>query len=424
MKISTHSLVLPLLAGLAAFSSKTKFPDYELTLFFSWALFLTCAFLFIRSIRYTAIAVVLVLFLIVIRVLIQASDAPAAIMNCYFAGGLVVMAYAGLAVFLKVPTLLLRQMYWLSVISVIMSLLQIHGVVWAQEFGSAIGDKELSAGRVWFQVYDIVVEESAATLQARPDGFTHANNLSSQLLLMFYAFCFYCYTAESGLLKASNAGLFVIAFASALNAGKVVVFGIVLIWLASLVLGNVRKKRLLLAIAITLGAYGLYGVLFPGLFILNFNPDIFVYNASGRIINFGVMAKTEMFVPLADLVRSLGTDRYIPTDDILMQNYAQEEVSEAYSGIGNLAPYLPVILVGVCVTAFLWKSEAWRLRWLRLANLRSGSLIMAVALLASVFGGPFYRTVWFAFFLSLVIAPLLCRYNHKHFIRSVSGHRV
>ena len=420
MKISTHSLVLPLLGCLAAFSSKTKFPDYELTLFFSWALFLTCAFLFIRSFRYRGMAVVLVSLLIVIRVLIQLTDEPAVITNCYFAGGIVLMVFAGLSVFLKIPTLLLRQMYWLAAISVIISLLQIHGVPWAQEFGSAIGDKELSAGRVWFQGYDIVSQESAAELQARPDGFTHANNLTSQLLLMFYAFCFYCFTAETGLPKASSAGLFVIAFASALNAGKVVVLGIILIWLTSLVLVNVRRRRLLLAIAITLGAYWLYGVLFPGLFILNFNPDLFVYNASGRIINFGIMASTEIFVPFADLVTSLGTDRYIPTADILMQNYALEEVSETFSGIGAMAPYLPVILVGTCATALLWKSEAWRLDKLRMANLRSGSVIMAVALLASVFGGPFYRTVWFAFFLSLSIAPLLCRFYDNHFIESVS----
>ena len=424
MKISTPSLVLPLLVCLAAFSSKAKFPDYELTLFFSWALFLTCALLFIRSFRYRAMAVVLVSLLVVVRILNQLTAAPAVIMNCYFAGGFVIMAFAGLSVFLKVPTLLLWQMYWLAAISVIISLLQIHGVPWAQEFGSAISDNGLSGGRVWFQGYDVVYSESAGIPQARPDGFTHANNLSSQLLLMFYAFCFYCFTAKTGLPKARNAGLFVIAFASALNAGKVVVLGIILIWLTSLVLGNVRKKRLLLAIAITLGAYWLYGVLFPGLFILNFNPDRFIYNASGRIINFGVMAKTEIFVPLAGLVRSFGTDRYITYQEILMMNDEVEGYSEAYSGIVAMIPYLPVILVGVFVTAFLWKSEAWRLDRLRMANLRSGSVIMAVALLATVFGGPFYRTVWFAFFLSLVIAPLLCRFFAKCFMESVSRPRV
>jgi hypothetical protein len=423
MKISTHSLVLPLLAGLAAFSSKTKFPDYELTLFFSWVLFLTFASLFIRSFRYRELAVVLVSLLIVIRVLIQLTDAPAVITNCYFVGGIVLMVFAGLSVFLKIPALLLRQMYWLAAISVIISLLQIHGVPWAQEFGSAIDDNGLSAGRVWFQGYEVVCHESAPLSQARPDGFTHANNLTSQLLLMFYAFCFYCFTAETGLPKASSAGLFVIAFAIALNAGKVVVLGIILIWLTSLVLGNVRKKRLLLAIAITLGAYWLYGVLFPGIFILNFNPDLFVYNASGRIINFGVMANTEIFVPFADLVKSLGTGRYISEIDFLLLNNLAAGYSVAYSGIGTMIPYLPVILVGVFVTAFLWKSEAWRLDRLGMANLRSGSVIMSVALLASVFGGPFYRTVWFVFFLSLAIAPLLCRFYDNKFIRSVSRPR-
>lgn len=424
MKISTHSLVLPLLVCLAAFSSKTRFPDYELTLLFSWALFLTCAFLFIGTFRYRRMAVVLVSLLIVIRVLVQLIDAPAVLMNCYLAGGIVVMVFAGLSVFLKIPTLLLRQMYWLAAISVIISLLQIHGVPWAQEFGSAIDYKKLSAGRVWFQEYDVVFQESAAELQARPDGFTHANNLTSQLLLMFYAFCFYCYTTKTGLPKASSVGLFVLAFASALNAGKVVVFGIILIWLAALVLGSVRKNRLFCAVAITMAAYSLYGVFFPGLLLLNFNPDIFVYNASSRIINFGVMMKTEIFVPMADLVRNLSTDKYIQTHDILLQNYAVEDISEAYSGIGALAPYLPVILVGVCGAALLWKSEAWRLGRLRVANLASGSLIMSVALLASLFGGPFYRTVWFAFFLSLAIAPFLCRFCAKYFMQSVSHLRV
>lgn len=420
MRITASSLVLPILAGLAAFSSKRRFPDYELTQFFSWALFLVCAYIFCRSFKHRPFAVLLVVCMFVIRSVILLSDVPPLVQGVYFVGGFVIVIMASFAVMLKAPETLLRQMYWLSAISVVVSLLQIHGVMWMQEFGSALADKGLSAGRVWFQGYDVVAEESASTVQARPDGFTHANNLTSQLLLMFYAYCFFYYTVRTGLPRASGFGLFLIAFASALNAGKVIVLGIAAIWAVSMVLGRVHKGHALKAVLITAAAYLLYSFLSPGLFILNFNPDMFAYNASGRIINFGVMAKTDTFVPLAEFVRNFSTDKYIPADFIAAQNYALEELGETYSGLGAMAPYLPVLLPTLLVIAFVWSTEVHRLRSLYIYNLRTGALIMAVALAASILGGAFYRTVWFTFFLSLTIAPLLWRFYDRHFLDSVA----
>lgn len=53
IKISIYSFVLSLLAGLAAFSSKERFPDYQLTFFFSWILFIILCVIFVRNFKYS-----------------------------------------------------------------------------------------------------------------------------------------------------------------------------------------------------------------------------------------------------------------------------------------------------------------------------------------------------------------------------------
>ena len=109
MKISLYSLVLPILSSLALFSSKARFPDYELTIFLSWGLFLTCSCIFLQNIKYKTQAFILVLILVGIRIIIALVDLPSMVRFIYLSGSFIVMVFAGLSVFLKIPQLLLKQ---------------------------------------------------------------------------------------------------------------------------------------------------------------------------------------------------------------------------------------------------------------------------------------------------------------------------
>ena len=413
--------MLPQLACLAAFSSKDTSPDYELTMFFSWSVFFSCAILFVQNFRYKDLAMALVIGLSGFRIFDIVMGLPPLAKAGYFLGSFIVTIFAGLSVFLKIPRLLLKQSYWLAAISVIISLLQMNGVIWAQKRGSAIDDKGLSSVKAIFQ--DVDETDSPGLLQTRPDGFAHANNLTSQILMYVYALWFFYYTVETGLPRASAFGLFVISLSCAVTGGKVIVFGITMVTIVSyLFVKQVEKKSVIKALQITAGAYLLYFLVFPGFFILNFNWDMFIFNISGRIVNYGVNAEVEDVVtPLADLLISLGSDKYISTAYMISESEKQLLGTDASSGISALGKILPVVSLGLLLAIFLWKIEEWRLGRFYIYNLRAGSIIMAVALLSCLFGGPFYQTVWYTFFASLALAPIFCRHFNDDFIRSVSG---
>jgi hypothetical protein len=347
-----------------------------------------------------------------LRLAVNMLEVPAAVRVPYYFGSSILLAMAGLAVFLFRPTLLLRQMYVLAAVSIGMSLLQINGIAWAQSFGSAVEDKGLSSVAVFGATFQDA--ELAGLLQTRPDGFTHANNLTSQLLLLFYTWALICYLGTAKRLRAASMGLGLIAFACALNGGKVVVLGVLLVQVAALLF--VRKRlRLGIAVITTGVAYAAYYILFPGVFITNFNPDLFVHNASDRVVNLGVALGTERLTPLALAIAKLGTGSYIPQDYVLLHNFNMESETQVYSGWARLGPLLPFAAVGAIALLYGWRTRADASPLLRRRNMGIGAILLAAALSACLCGGPFYQTIWFCFFAAPVFAPWIVAAYRERF---------
>ena len=303
-----------------------------------------------------------------------------------------------------------------------MSLLQINGVLWAQEIGSGLEWKVAGDVPVLFQSYmpDFWIPMS----QTRPDGFTHANNLTSQLLLFFYAYGFFHFSINTSLTKPPLKWLFLIAFSCALSAGKVIVLGILMInAFAWLFMRTDNIHQLLRILAVTLAAYLLYFALFPALFILNFNLDVLIINIMGRVMNIQYMHDAIMLQAFYDFLTGLLSNNYQPSDIAYFNNYFQENFSiDPVSGLSSLIDYWMTLVMGIIIIGPIW------LRWLRrlrrfdnpyIRNIGYLMVIMLISLIASMFGGPFITTIWFVFFFSCVSFPFTSPYFSKHFYQSV-----
>jgi len=385
---SAEILILPFLIGLALFSSKEGFSNILLTEFFSWSLVITFSFIFVQNYKYKENALFFILMLTLFKISSEMTGNPTfdLIYRAIYSG---VIFFAGSSMVLKNHTSLLSQMYWLSGLSIIISLLQIFGVLWVQEFGSASSWKGTGNYPVLFQLYS--EDFNPAMSQSRPDGFSHANNLTCQLLLFFYAYSYFFATFNTGINKPVYMWFFLITFAGALTGGKVFVFGILMINLFTFIfLRKDNIKKIFFSLILTLFAFLLYFLLFPGLFTTNFNYQLFISNALGRIENIILLHDLNAFSPLID-------------GSILEESNSLEPIS----GVAYLST-LDNASIFLFVAVFLFALWVRRLRALKndfIFNVRFLSIIMMVALISSLFGGSFCTSIWFFFFASMVFAP-------------------
>lgn len=417
IKFSLYPFVMPLLVGLAAFSSKERFPDYQLTHLIYWSLLIVFGVIFVQNFKHRQLALLLFSAVVIVRLLILPFPNISSLKYMSIFLYAIIVIFSGTCLILKKPILLLRQMYWLSIISIIMSLLQINGVLWAQEIASALDWKVPSTTPFLFQMYS--PDLWGGSTQTRPDGFTHANNLTSQLLLFFYAYSFFFFSFKSDFPKPPAKYHFFIAFACALTAGKVIILGILAInAIAWLFLRKNNERLLFRTLVVTLTAYLLYFMLFPGLFILNFNSDLFIFNAMGRIINLSDIYGFSILQPFVDFLSGLSSNQYIDihAQNALLMGTASEE---AFSGIAFMAEYLPIIIPSVIIVGLLWVIRLRRLDNLYIPNMRYCTYVMLVALISSVFGGPFVNTIWFSFFLSFVLVPFILPYLPRQLRKSI-----
>lgn len=396
-------LVLPLLVGLAFFSSKTRSPDRELTVSISWLLFFVLSRIFLNCSKHRESAFIIITIGFVSKLLFAFFESISLV---YQVTNSIIILSSGLVVLLRIPDTIIKQISCFAGLSILISIFQISGFTWAQMAGSAFFDKGASTIELLFQGFDVAKE--GGILQTRPDGFTHANNLTSQLLLFFYAYVFFhliCFSKSIASLKVS---LLLISFAAALNSGKVFVLGVVFIWIASVFVRDSRRGEVFNGVRITLVGYLLYAVNYPGLFILNFNPDLFILNGADRVLNLGDTIGTNMLNGFAEMLQSFVSYNFISADTILTQVMANEKV-EAISGVAALTDRKYIILL-IAIGGIILKSEGWRFRSISFPQLKSGSIIIGAALVASLFGGAFYNTIWFVFFVSFPVAPIILRY--------------
>lgn len=390
--------LLPLLVLLAAFSSKEGFYSEYVVILSSWLLVIFSGCISIGIVKYKSIFTAITFFCVFSKLITIFFPDTLFINYIYSITFAIILGVAAIGSFLKIPKLIIKQIFIFSFISLTISLFQVLGLESFQSFGSAALDKGLSNYDVLLQKYDAVTEVSL--LQSRPDGISHANNLTSQLLCFFYTYCIVFYTIIYTK-KLPYINIFILSLACAINAGKVVIGCVVLLYIFLIFNKSVKKKYLAYFVCLNILAYYVYFLLFPGLFILNFNLDYVSLNILGRIANFGAVTGYDFITVFAKNYVEYFGGQYITTDYISYEINQQDINSESYSGLSRVFNYLIVFPFIIILLRNIKKTLNFgNIITPNVGLLNDCAICFGIVGFLTLFGGPFYKTVWYAYFIS------------------------
>lgn len=406
VRMHLPALLLPLLALSSTFSSKPIYPDAILHQIFSSSFILCAIIVFYRESKYNVLAIVIPISLVFIRIArFRYGQENLMLETFYFVPYSILLLGVGAKMVRDYPFLLIRQMMWICAISVVLLLMQIMGVQWAQSLTNFYwyrGGANESYLFVWWK--DL---PATSGIQERPVGFTSANNVLSQYLSFFYAFGAWWFASKKKLMQLPLKWIFIISFACALTGSKLVISIIILINITIFFLFKERSSvffvRLLL---LTLFAYAFYFLLFPGLFISNFNLDLFAFNAMLRLQHLSYLVNIPYKEDIFRFLSQFQTGYYIGNRDVMRTLSGFTNRAEQMTGIGSLIRYAPVIIFGSLLMLPFWLNRLRKIVTRSYAGMGNLIIIMLVASVSSAAGGPFLKASYFWFFFSFGLYPL------------------
>lgn len=403
-RLHLPTLLLPLLVLSATFSSKPIYPDALLHQIISSTFILCAIIVFYRACSNKILAVGIPTAVVLLRILrFRYGDESGVLEAIYFVPYSILILGVGAKMVRDYPHLMLRQIRWICAISIVLSLMQIMGVQWAQALTNFYwynGGSTESYLFVWWT--DL---PPASGIQMRPVGFTSANNVVSQYLLFFYAFAILWFADKKQGFRPPLMWLLIISFACALTGAKVLLAGIVLINIAAWLIAKVKNKLYLFRVFLTtFFAYFCYWLLFPGLFVYNFNVDLFAFNSILRLTYLMNSADISYGETILLFLSQYQTGEFIGQRSVM--STLERFDATVMTGIGTVINYFPVI-----ISAFLLLVPFWLIRLRKLASgpyvdMQKVPVIMLVAAVASSAGGPFLFTSYFWFFFSFTLYPL------------------
>lgn len=400
-----HVLVLPLLVLSVTFSSKPVFPDSTLHLIFSSA-FVFCAIVVFYANSKSGLTVLIPLSVVLLRAMRLREVGSEYLLESTLLEILYSIPYSILmlgvgAYMLRDHTgLMVRQIRWVLLVSILLSLLQISGVQWAQSLTNFYWYDGGTTESYFLIDWSHLPELSG--IQMRPVGFAHANNVVSQFLLFFYGFLLACSIERTHGQQKRLLWFFVLSFACALTGAKLPATGIVFATLAALVVYR-ERKRVLALFGTTLAAYFAYWLLFPGVAAYNFSVDLFVFNLALRLTSLAASVNVPWADDIVQFLLQYQTGEYL--GERSLDRTLRATGGDATTGVESIAPFLSAVaLIGLAI-APVWLK---RLRKLARSRFDAGRLpvLMVVVSVACSGGGPFLLTSYSWFFLSFGLYPL------------------
>jgi len=406
-RLHLPSLLLPLLALNVTFTNKPFFPDVVLHQLFSSVLILCALVVFYRSCGSKLLAVCVTASLVSLRILrLAAGDAGGLVEAAYLVPYSILFLGVGARMVRDFPLLMLRQITWITGICVCLFLMQLLGVEWAQSLTNFYWETGGEADDCLFVSWKDLQQISA--IQTRPVGFTASNNIVSQYLLFFYAFALIWYISDQDGFRPPKSWLFIISFACAVSGAKVVLATVLIINIAAFVIAGVTNLRLFLyAFLVTASAYALYWLFFPGVFVSNFNIDLFAFNAMVRVgfllLDWDIPYVEEImdFLSLFQTGDYIGHQRTV-TDTV--EEFAAHDTK--MTGIGTIIGYLPFIIAVLLVLAPFYLHRLRKTPRGTIVDMHKLPILMFLAAVASTAGSPFIATPYFWFFFSIGLFPL------------------
>lgn len=426
-RLHLPTLLLPLLVLSVTFSGKPVYPDVWLHQIISSAFIICAIIVFYRSCRKNIIlAFGVPISLVLLRIIrFQYGEESGVFEAIYFVPYSILLLGVGTKMVRDHPLLMLRQIIWICAISIVLMLMQIMGVQWAQSLTNFYwynGGSTESYLFVWWS--DL---PPASGIQMRPVGFASANNVLSQYLVLFYAFGILWFADKTQRFKPPLKWLFIISFACALSGAKVVLSGVVLINIAALLIAKKESKLYLFRVFLTtLFAYFCYFLLFPGLFVYNFNLDLFAFNSMLRLSQLIHLVDIPYAGDILNFLSQFQTGEYIGQRSVMLTLKTFEDRALIITGIGTVAVFYPVIISICLLVAPFWITRLRKSARGHYVDMQKVPLIMLVATVAGSMGGPFLFTSYFWFFFSFALYPLsvLLLSQHSPLNAEIQGRRL
>jgi hypothetical protein len=327
-------------------------------------------------------------------------EAATGISTVYYVALNAAFLLVGIILALEAPTLVYRQVRFFLALCVPVMFLQVMGAgEWTQALNTEYLITEADAWNpktvypLLFQPIEYV-EWHYSVGQGRPPGLLHANNVLS--LIIIFGFVLQFGRAQRKNATWTDAILIACLVMAMAKIALFVVFLLMLwMWMLRDSVSSARATRVFWLIVIM---YGLYALLFPGLFGWQLSGYKIMYSISVRVFDL-----LEVFQGLDDSQRSAIVNMM---GDAQTYDYASDEDVGKLSGYALILNYWPVVAaIGLLMTPIFFTGLS-RLRALYpvIAATAFGAAVTVVLYPAAV---PFFRAQLYWFIFGFAAIPFL-----------------
>jgi hypothetical protein len=327
-------------------------------------------------------------------------EAASGISAVYFVALNGTFLIVGIIVALEAPTLVYRQLRFVLALCVPIMFLQVMG---AGEWTQALNTEYLmTEADSWvpkdvhpmlFKALDYV-EWHYSVGQGRPAGLTHANNVLS--LLIIFGFVLQFGRVKRPRVTWTDA---VLVTTMVMAMAKIVLAVVILLMLWMWFLRDAEsRKRATGILFLSIICYGIYALLFPGLFEMQLSAYKIMYSITVRIFDL-----IEAFTGLEDSQRAAIVNMM---GDAQSYDYYSEDDVGKLSGYALILNYWPVLVAaGLIMTPLFFKGlSGLRANFPSIAATAFGAALTVVLYPAAV---PFFRAQLYWYIFGFAAIPFL-----------------
>jgi hypothetical protein len=332
----------------------------------------------------------------------RALEAVTGLSAPYFVAVNAAFLCAGIIAALEAPGLVFRQVRFFLLLCLPLMFLQVVGAgEWTQALNTEYWVNEQDFGNrkvihpMLFQPLEFV-QYNYGVGQGRPAGLLHANNVLS--LIIIFGFVLQFGRVQRPRVTWTDA---VLVGVTVLAMAKIVLLTVLLLmlWMWLLRDSVCRARATGVAFLFVIG-YGIYALLFPGLFEMQLSGYKIMYSISVRV--FDVL---ESFTGLSDSQRSTLLDMM---GEARTYHYASDEDVGKLSGYALILEYWPVLVGGVLAMTPVFFLGLARLR-ARASTAAATAFAAALTVVLYPAAVPFFRAqmYWFVFGFAAVAFVIL-----------------
>jgi len=397
--ISVRLIFPALVIAMVVGNQLWKFGPFYIGQMISWGVDCAAAVIVVSRFRNKVWPLVLLACIILTRASGSGYEGNQPVDTAYLVFLNVLFCAAGAVVASRRINLVYRQVFWICLLCTPLMLLQMLGVgEWTQFLATEGGPGVQPQFPTLFVGND---DLTFSVIQGRPSGFLHSNNFLS-IILLFALALHYSNTKTRKL----NWRDLVLCTMVVLAMAKSVflIFSAMVVWM--LMFGDGRQRlRISKVVLLIFALFGLYALLFPGLFASNMSLYHLTFGFFVRANDFLAHLDDDSFLKESLVPYFEGT----PTAD-------WETAAAGLSGYTHALTILPYLIIGFVflIPLFLMGFRKLRLRFPELRNTAPLTLFVVILYPAAV---PFFSAQIYWFIAGFALLPLFVLLQPRYFRR-------